>query len=188
MKDKLMNNIQIYSAEKRDGLADAISNNKISFASNIIRLTDDHKPSNIFHAIAQANPDQPDLIHRYSILASVGWNNNDDVFMREELFNARSTPVDKQVNYMHDELTIIGHMTEAFVLNQTGQLITTEALSELPEAFDIGVGFVLYKMWEDETRASLVSKVIARIDYKDRSRRNVRIYGMYVPKFRLCCY
>jgi len=164
MKDALMTNIKVFSAEKRDGVAEAVMKNSLSFASNIIKLNVEPEASNIFHSIASANPDQPDLIHRYSILASSGWNNNDDVFMREELFNARSTPVDKQVNYMHDELTIIGHMTESFILSQGGELLVPQTLSDLPENFDIGVGFVLYKIWEDEARAALVSKVISEID------------------------
>jgi hypothetical protein len=159
-----MNEIKIYQTEKKDGLSEVILNNKISFASSITQFKNEPEPSQIYHSIAKNNINQPDLIHRYAILASVGWNANDDVFLREELFNARSTPVDKQVNYMHDELTIIGHMTESFVLDQSGNLIKAESMEELPNAFDIGVGFVLYKLWEDKERSQLVNKVIAEID------------------------
>lgn len=158
-----MNDIKVFASEKRDGISELISNNIITFASDITTLTTEPEPNNIFQAFA-ANKDQPDLIHRYSILVSVGWNANDDVFHRDELWNARATPVDKQVNFMHDELTIIGHMTESFVLDENRNLLKTESEQELPEKFDIGVGFVLYKVWQDKERAELVSKVIAEID------------------------
>lgn len=158
-----MNNIKIFASEKQDGLTDIILNNKISFASSITKLDIEPEVNNIFKSIAN-NIDQPDLIRRYSILASVGWNNNDDVFFREELFNARDTPVDKQVNFMHNELDIIGHMTESFILDQNRNLITNASFNELPENFDIGVGFVLYKIWENKARADLINKVIAEID------------------------
>jgi hypothetical protein len=171
MKDNFMNNIKVYAAEKRDGLFDKLNNNIISFASAITNLnvTPDQdniiqaKANNYFKGLA-ASIEQPDLVRKYSILASVGWNENDDVFYGEELFNARSTPVDKQVNFMHDELKIIGHMTESFILDENRNLIKTNSVADLPAKFDIGVAFVLYKMWEDKERSELMSRVIAEME------------------------
>lgn len=171
MKDNFMENIKIYNSEKNDGLTNLINNNVLSFASSITNL--EAKPDvdpilyakaeQIFKSLAK-NIEQPDLVHKYSILASVGWNANDDVFNKQELWNARSTPVDKQVNFMHDELKIIGHMTESFILDENRNLLKTQSETELPDKFDIGVGFVLYKMWEDKERSELMERVIAEME------------------------
>lgn len=171
MKDNFMNNIKVYAAEQRDDLFDKLNNNIISFASAITNLNvipdQDYiiqtKANNYFKGLA-ASIEQPDLVRKYSILASVGWNENDDVFYGEELFNARSTPVDKQVNFMHDELKIIGHMTESFILDENRNLIKANSIADLPAKFDIGVAFVLYKMWEDKERSELMSRVIAEME------------------------
>ncbi|MGK3945807.1 hypothetical protein ABK046_46615, partial [Streptomyces caeruleatus] len=60
-----------------------------------------HKPLQI--AIASANPNQNDLFYLKFVLVSTGWNNNDDVFLANQLWNARGTPEDKQFNFMHNE-------------------------------------------------------------------------------------
>ena len=160
-----MTNIKVYKHEIEAGLSTQISNNVLSFASDITSLKTPPEQTEIFLSVAKANKDQPDLIHRYAILASVGWNGNDDVFDGAELWQAKSTPVDKQVNFMHNEMNIIGHMTEAFGLDENGSLLDSSLdASKLPSRFDIGVGFVLYTLWENEERAALVSKVVGEID------------------------
>lgn len=156
-------NIPVYQAEIDSGLESKIRNNSFSFAScishdkkiitNIPKLT----------AKASANPDQPDLFYRYAILASVGWNKNDDIFDIENTWAARKTPTDKQLNYGHDDSYIIGHMTDNFVLSEAGELIDCTA-SEIPDKFDIGVGFVLYTALENEDRNKQVQEIVDGID------------------------
>ncbi len=164
MKADFMENIKIFESEKRDGIESLILNNSIAFASSITKLEMESQLNEIFKSVAKANPNQPDLLHKYAVLASIGWNGNDDVFDKEESFNARNTPLDKQVNFMHDELVIIGHMTEAFLLDENRKLIETETFQTLPDKFDIGVGFVLYTKWENKERAELIERIVSEID------------------------
>ena len=45
---------------------------------------------------------QPDLLFMRSVLVSTGGNKNDDVFVPEEMWNARSTPLLKPVDWEHN--------------------------------------------------------------------------------------
>ena len=69
---------------------------------------------------SSANPDQIDLFYIKSVLVSTGWNKNDDVFKNDATWAARNTPVDKQFNLMHNENTIIGHITDSYVVDRQG--------------------------------------------------------------------
>lgn len=158
-----MSNIIIYDSEIKDGLEDKIKNNSFSFASCISNNQKTLVKLPELKAVASANPNQPDLFYRYAILASVGWNKNDDIFDIENTWAARKTPTDKQLNFNHDDSYIIGHMTDNFVLSQDGELIDSSA-TELPDKFDIGVGFVLYTLLEDEERNKQVAAIIDGID------------------------
>ena len=158
-----MSNIIIYQSEIDDGLKDKINNNSFSFASCISNNKKTLVKLPELKAVASANPNQPDLFYRYAILASVGWNKNDDIFDIQNTWAARQTPTDKQLNFNHDDSYIIGHMTDNFVLSQDGELIDSTA-TELPDRFDIGVGFVLYTLLEDEERNKQVAKIIEGID------------------------
>ena len=156
--------IVIYKQEQLDGLTDKLKNNSISFASLI--NTDKDLISNIPDiklAIASANQNQRDLYYRYAILASVGWNKNDDVFDAVETWNAKNSPTDKQLNYNHDDSFIIGHMTEDFVLDAEGKIIEPTD-DKIPDKFDVGVGFVIYTTLEDEERNKTVAEIIDGIE------------------------
>lgn len=115
-----------------------------------------------FLAKANANPFQIDLFYLKSILVSVGWNANDDVFDRTELITAKDTPVDKMFNFMHNEKDIIGHITSTSILVDSQQLDSID-LNNIPEKFDIVVGSVLYKKWQDEQLQERMNKIIAEI-------------------------
>lgn len=113
---------------------------------------------------ADANPYQYDLYYIKSVLVSVGWNRNDDVFDYIDTWNARNTPVDKPFNYMHDMSDIIGHITSSIVVDPDGNLIGTDTpLDDVPEVFDIIVGSVLYKKWPDEEAQVRMDRIIAEI-------------------------
>lgn len=158
-------NIVIYKQEQLDGLTDKLKNNSISFASLI--NTDRELISNIPDiklAIASANQNQKDLYYRYAILASVGWNKNDDVFDAVETWNAKNSPTDKQLNYNHDDSFIIGHMTEDFILDAEGKIVEVTEENKIPDKFDVGVGFVIYTTLEDEERSKAVSEIIDGIE------------------------
>lgn len=164
----MSNKMKIYAQEIKDGLQDALINNKISLACDFFSKDDftHNKQSNkLIKTLAKANPNQKDLFYKHSILASVGWNANDDVFDKIETWNARNTPVDKQMNFMHNELDIIGHSTQSSVYDSDNNLIPDDTpIENLPDKFDVITEFVLYQMWDDEARAAMMQKLIAEIN------------------------
>lgn len=106
---------------------------------------------------------QPDLLFMRSILVSTGENKNDDVFLPEEMWNARSTPILKPVDWEHNtgrEATAeeqilepnkvvvdnqtIGVMYNSYVVNKDGESIQTDA-SESPTDFHIVDEAVIWK-------------------------------------------
>jgi hypothetical protein len=140
--------IPVYAAEIDAGLAAQVQ------ASASVRLTAEAKQSVVppntsvarLPTPAKASTSDFDLYGMRSILVSVGWNKNDDVFDPGELYLARSTPVDKQVNYMHTETDIIGHIIGSQLAEFDGNPIDDGA--GVPTAFDVVVASVLYRKWE----------------------------------------
>ena len=137
--------IEIFHDEYKDRLSNQLQNNSVALASSI----------------NFANPNQDDLFYMESVLVSVGWNDNDDVFDKAEVWSARNTPVDKQFNFMHKETEIIGHITSSKVVSD-GSLILDDA-KEVPDKYDIIVGSVLYRHWNDKNLQSRMNQIIAEI-------------------------
>jgi hypothetical protein len=150
----------MFEAEKRDGLAPLINNNVLAYRSVASAATKFKLPESIEKAQA-SNPNQLDLFYLDSILASVGWNENDDIFDPVDMWNARATPVDKQFNYMHDESDIIGHITASRVIDKENNLWTGE---NPPDKFHIVVSSVLYTHWSDDERQERMDKILAQIE------------------------
>jgi hypothetical protein len=167
-------NITIYDSEIKDGLEQAIaSGTSIAFATPVSMS----KMSKSEEAVAkdlvidkllskaESNPDQFDLYYLNSVLVSTGWNKNDDVFGRAEVWGARKTPEDKQFNFMHDEKDIIGHITSSIVLDEEGNAISEDAQPEdLPDRFDIITSAVLYNSWGDPELSGRMDKIISEIE------------------------
>jgi len=103
---------------------------------------------------------QPDLMFMRSVLVSTGSNNNDDVFLPNEMWAARATPSYKPVNWEHQsgrELTVeetaanpnkvvvdnqtIGVMYNTFAIDSDGQIIDENKISAadfvVPQKFHI---------------------------------------------------
>lgn len=157
--------MKIYPQEIRDGIADAvqasasvaycspatvsksISNNSVAFAETV--------------KAQSANPKQIDLYYIKSILVSTGWNKNDDVFDPPQTWAARSTPEDKQFNFMHNENDIIGHITGSYVVDKSGNLISGDTQ---PEDFDIITEAVLYNSWTNPDNRERMNQIIAEIE------------------------
>lgn len=164
-----MSDIKIYNKEIADNLAVAMKNNVVTMASAIQKTKFDvNNIPQIQKVIASANPNQPDLYYRYAILASVGWNANDDVFDKGQTWSAKNSPTDKQLNFGHDDSYIIGHMTDDFILDEKGVLISADTkIEDVPSKYDIGVGFVLYRALANEERNQKVEEIIEGIDNGD---------------------
>lgn len=89
-----------------------------------------------------ANQDHPDLLYGSAILVSTVMNLNDDIFLPQDTWEARSTPIHTAFNDNHIQEDVIGHIYDARVLDQDGGVITA---SVAPDYFDIEVDWVVYK-------------------------------------------
>ena len=146
--------IKIYQKEIDDGIGDLVKAtasvaycaeatlNK-GLAADAKEVISDKK---VLDKVIEENKDQIDLYYLESVLVSCGWNKNDDVFMPEATWAARTTPEDKQFNFMHDENDIIGHITGSYVLGKDGKAVSKDE-TEMPEDFDIITQAVLYNSW-----------------------------------------
>lgn len=165
--------MKIYEKELNDGLSDALKNNSLAFECVIsTKERSEEETFQILKAIADCLPQrkQSDLHYFNSVLVSTGWNKNDDVFTKAELWSSRHTPVNKPVNYMHDETDIIGHMTGSMVIDQNGNLISDETEeSAIPDMFDIVTSAVIYKSWGDKETRERIDELCQEINHGDWS-------------------
>jgi hypothetical protein len=161
--------MKVFKAEKKDGIGEIVANsNSVAFCSEVAVYTPSdaelNKIKNI-KAIAEITTSPTDLYYVKSILASVGWNKNDDVFDPMEMWNARTSPVDKQFNYMHDEKDIIGHITNCYATSEGGNILPDfNEMSQVPSVFDIVTGAVLYTSWSDKNLKDRMVKIIGDIN------------------------
>lgn len=86
----------------------------------------------------------PELMYGSAILVSTVMNLNDDIFLAEETWKARYTPINTPYDNEHQRKFIIGHIIDARVLDKEGTLVDPES-SDIPDYFDIEVDWVLYK-------------------------------------------
>jgi hypothetical protein len=171
--------MKIYQHEIDDGIAENIeSNDSIAFECDIINsdisqlfpsvaclLQTDTQQIKQSFAFLGIEDQQDDLYYLNSILVSAGWNKNDDVFGVENLWAARQTPINKQFNYNHDDTDIIGHITNAMVLDQNGKVIENQsAVENLPESIDIITSAVIYKTWSDKYMRERIEELTQEID------------------------
>jgi cell division protein FtsB len=163
-----MKEIKIFKSEIEDGIGELVkSTASIAYcsATTVPKHSVPKRASELDMeklGIAKAeNKDQIDLYYLESVLVSTGWNKNDDVFMSEATWEARSTPEDKQFNFMHNENDIIGHITGSYVLSKDGKKVEGD---EKPEDFDIITQAVLYNSWTDPENSDRMGKIISEIE------------------------
>jgi len=167
--------IPIYKAEIESGLADKIQNScSVAYITPISIDTNPNKDkilalASIQKAIANftkaENKNQFDLFYLKDIMVSCGWNLNDDIFAKEELWAARATPEDKPFNLGHDCHAIIGHMTSQYAVNADGTLIDEAiAVDDLPDYFHIVSSAVIYRYWRDKEYMEKMANIIAEIE------------------------
>jgi chemotaxis protein histidine kinase CheA len=156
---------KIYEYEVKAGLKEALEKDtSVAFTCDI--NLEPKFQYDVEKALAKlsGNPNQSDLFYIESILVSTNWNGNDDVFSKAEVWPARSTAIDKQFNYMHNEKDIIGHMTSAHIIGSDGNEVDMSlSLEQAPDFFDIVVGSVIYKKWSDPELQSRMNQIIADI-------------------------
>lgn len=160
--------MKVFKYEILDGLAASVqSQASIAYCSPaVLSTTDNCKLSNdIVQKIkaSSANQKQIDLYYIKSVLVSTGWNKNDDVFSTEATWAARSTPEDKQFNFMHNENDIIGHITGSYVIDRNGNAVANDS-NQIPQEFDIITEAVLYNSWTNPDNRERMNKIIAEIE------------------------
>lgn len=155
--------MQIFENEIKDGLKDVLtSNNSIAYLTEAkIAVIDQSQKDTYKSLLTNVTDKQIDLMYLEDILATTGWNANDDVFDPEETNKAKDTPVDKQFNYMHYQDQIIGHITASKIIDLEGNEI--DASGKIPEHFHVVSGSVIYTKFRDkdqqEARDNLVQEI-----------------------------
>ena len=147
-------NIPVYKAEAEAGLYEAITaKDSCAILANCPILLDTKVTSSVkslnrdsFEQSTADNKEQFDLHYIYSILATTGWNKNDDVFDRQEMWGARTTAEDKPFNKGHDPNNIIGHITGNALVDENYELVQNDSeFDSLPNKFHILTSAVIYK-------------------------------------------
>ena len=156
---------KIYDKEFELGLAEKIEvDTCLAYTSSVLPF----KPTEDDTAFAQkicanaVNRDNWDLFFMSSVLASAGWNKNNDVFLAEEIHAARNSPVNKMLNFMHNENDIIGHMIASKVVDEKGDEVVNAS-----DSHDAIVNSVIYAKWEDEDNQERISNLISEIESGD---------------------
>ena len=178
--------MKAYAQEIKDGLQELIENNTtIAYCSPVIseaptlstaagKYDKDRAMALNFLGLENSqaeNKEQIDLYYLSSVLVSTGWNKNDDVFDAQEMWEARSTPEDKQFNYMHNEKDIIGHITANYVVDFEGNSLDGDlsfAEAGSPTDFNIITQGVLYKSWSDPELRERMNNIIEEIEEGNR--------------------
>lgn len=160
--------IPIYENEVKAGLSDVLKNTSIAYLSPITSTDLNHTLDITAlkeKAIAAGfKGNKFGLYPLDSILASIGWNGNDDVFDKENTWQAKSSAVDRPVNFMHNESDIIGHMTSAIVIDNSGKVIAQDSKPEdIPDEFDILTSSVLYTTWSSEELQKRMDTLVEEI-------------------------
>ena len=169
-----MYEIPVFKAERDAGLENAIRTQaNVAFASEI-------EVVNPFEISAQAlahlkyglgatkgSTEDFDLHYLKTVLVSVGWNRNDDVFDRVETWAARRTPEDKPFNYEHNCADIIGHITGNYVVDENSQIVSdSSTIDEVPAKFHVVASAVLYKYWDKPELQKRMDTILREIAEK----------------------
>lgn len=163
-----MRQIPIYKAEREAGLADKIlTANSIAYLTKIeIDKTPNKNKILTCAAIKNHNwnDNQIDLHYLKDILVSTGMNGNDEIFLKEEIWAAKSTPEDKPFNLGHNCKDIIGHITSQYLIDNNGNLLDENlSIDELPDYHVVSTS-VIYKYWADKERMEQINRIIAEIE------------------------
>lgn len=158
-----MKEFAIFKSEIQDGLKEKIISSMSISSTCELEICDPFLLNKPLRATAE-NKNQMDLHYLKSILVTTGWNKNDDVFDKAEVWTARNTPSDKPFNYEHDQKQIIGHITGSKVIDEDGNDVAEGvSVDELPKKFHILTSAVLYKFWEDPKKQEEMNDIISGI-------------------------
>lgn len=164
-----MDNFIVFQAERDAGLEEILlnpANACIKAHAPVCKARQKEKAIaelNLEMAIASLGDEE--LYDVNSLMVSVGWNLNDDVFLKQRMWAARKTPEDKPFNFMHKELDIIGHVVGSYVIDAQGNILSDDTKEEdLPEQFHIVASSVIYKDWQNEDQQKRIDGLITDIE------------------------
>lgn len=154
--------MNIYPQEIQDGLEVQLKAcSAIAYTCDVTQITEPDLDQIKKAKAIKVDPVNFDMIYINAILASVGVNKNDDVFLAEEIWKAKNTPVYKQFNYMHDETDIIGTIINSAVLDSAGNIIETE--DRISDIKDIATQAVIWTDWSDPELSERMQTIVADI-------------------------
>lgn len=163
-----MYKIPVFSAEVEAGVADKVQASacvaycvKPEFMEKPSQELIEHiRASNKIYATLQ----DEDLYPVRSILASTNWNNNDDIFNRDEVWKSRHTPAHKPDNLNHDDNVIVGHMIDAYPMTEDGKVIAEDTpMDKLPDFFHLVNNSVIYLARTSPNMLKAISELIEQI-------------------------
>jgi hypothetical protein len=165
--------IPVYAAEVDAGIASAVAEqNTLAYISRVLQSPDVLRKQ-LVTASVMAQQQQAlggdvtfDLYPIHTIMVSTGWNNNDDIFLRDETWAARHTPEDKPFNIGHKPRQIIGHITANTVVDDDLTVIADDiTFDEIPDKFHILTSAVVYRhiSSRDETLEAEAAELIQGI-------------------------
>ncbi len=93
---------------------------------------------------------QIDLMYVESCLVTVGMNDNDDCFLKDELWKARYTPVVKPSNWQHQEKEILGVTYSVQARDLNGNVIPFDQVETPDGPFELFTEAVVYKLIHPE--------------------------------------
>lgn len=167
-----MAQIPIFAAERAvAGLEEKILNSsRVQYACQLETTT---KFGGIEKAVAtlkglhnaKASENDFDLHYLKSVLTSTVWNLNDEVFDPYEVWMARHTPEDKQLNLSHNCAEIIGHITGSYAVDDEGEVIPDDSvIDDLPAKYHIIATAVIYKYWAIDALQERMDTILEEIE------------------------
>jgi hypothetical protein len=159
-----MNKIPIYKSEKDLGLYSTIANDNVVSVASQLCPKDKLDDTDIPHAIAKSH-ESFDLYPVTSVLVTTGWNRNDDVFLKREMWSARATPEDKPFNFEHEPRKIIGHIIGTRAVDEDFVLIDSDSsLEDVPDKFHLLTTAVIYRQFRDKELSAEIAQLIDEIE------------------------
>lgn len=147
----------IFEQEKVDGLTDLILASQTESLTVPVFL----KPKDS-KLITAAVLNEPGLFTYDSILVTAGEPNGNDIFFSpEDVYAAKDTPINKQINLNHTD-DIVGHMVASYIVDDDYEPIEVDP-EDLPEYFHILVESVLYTEWKDDEREKQIATLTEEI-------------------------
>ena len=158
--------MEIFEKEIADGLQDKLVASASFRISAAIKPVDNFELPVVADLIDKAfaneviKPSPDELFYFENILVTVGWNSNDDVFDRDELWAARNTPMHKPLNMEHVDRNIIGHTVSCQAVDAN-----YKPIDEMPAEgmFHIKAGDVIYRTWHDPAHEGQIAKLVEQI-------------------------